>query len=300
MTPTVEQAIQRTAAKLGWPARALGAVIEVESGGNVFTTINGHQMPLILFEPHVFYRCLPDNLKQEAVAAGLAYRKWGTKPYPKAQADRYRQLERAKDIHEEAAYMACSWGVGQVLGENAAWLGYTSARQLAETTMKGIDGQIAVMARFIQKRGLGDELVRRDWRGFARAYNGPGQVDYYASLMSAAYRRLGGVETEQADGILSMGVRGPAVTALQIDLRRLGFSLEADGDFGPATKATVITFQQQQKLIADGIVGPKTQGRIEALLPKPAPSVPVIDAHPATPAAPSFWSRILTILGIRP
>ncbi|WP_238366757.1 N-acetylmuramidase domain-containing protein [Mesobacterium pallidum] len=266
----VKQAITKKAEELGWPAQAFAAVVEVESGGKAFETVTGKPMPLILFEPHVFHRCLPQSLRPEGRRRNLACRKWGEIPYPKSQSARYGQLDRARTIDSEAAFKACSWGVGQVLGENAEWLGYPSAQALAERAMESIEGQLELMVKFIQKRGLVDELKARDWRGFARLYNGGGQVDFYSSRMAAAYKRLGGKMPEASDlgddVILRIGSRGLSVSELQQNLRGLGFHLFVDGDFGPATKAAVIQFQQQQGLTADGIAGPATLGRIEALM----------------------------------
>lgn len=266
----VMDAIIATAEGLGWRPRAFAAVVEVESGGKAFGTVGGKPMPLILYEPHVFHRCLPQSLRNEGRRRNLACRKWGEIPYPKSQSARYNQLERARSIHPEAAFMACSWGVGQVLGENATWLGYPSAQALAERAMDSIEGQLELMVKFIQKRGLVDELKARDWRGFARLYNGGGQVDYYSSRMARAYKRLGGKMPESSaledDVILRIGSTGLSVSELQQNLRRLGFHLFVDGDYGPATKAAVMAFQSQQGLTADGIAGPQTQGRVEALL----------------------------------
>lgn len=246
---------------------ALLAIAEVESGGRAFTRIGGRDMPLILFEYHVFYRALPAEKRAEAVRRNLARRRWGELPYRKTQAARYAQLARAAELDREAAHAACSWGVGQVLGENAVWLGYSTPSALARETQSGIRGQIAVMLGFIRKAGLWDELERRDWSGFARRYNGPGQVDFYAGRMAQAYKRHGGGVTPAPDPmLLRLGDRGDAVATLQKDLRRLGYPLHVDGDFGPATRRAVIAFQSDFDLTPDGIAGPKTQGRIEALL----------------------------------
>lgn len=266
----VAAAIVGTAVAFGWPAKAFAAVVEVESGGKAFAKVGDNMLPLILFEPHVFYRCLPRAKRKEALNRNLARPKWGDLPYPKTQSARYNQLERAKTIDPEAAYKACSWGVGQVLGENSDWLGFPTARMLAEQAIASIEGQLDLMARFITKRGLVDELKARDWRGFARLYNGPGQVDYYAGRMAKAYARLGGKMPESSDLaddlVLRVGSSGLAVSQLQQNLRKLGFHLHIDGDFGPATMMAVRTFQDQQGLVADGIAGASTLGRIEAHL----------------------------------
>lgn len=247
---------------------ALLAVAEVESGGRAFTRIRGQEMPLILFEYHVFHRALPATKRNEAVRRNLARKRWGALPYRRTQAARYAQLARASEIDREAAHAACSWGVGQVLGENAVWLGYPSPTALAREAQSGIDGQIRIMLAFIRKAGLWDELERRDWRGFARRYNGPGQIDFYAGRMAQAYKRHGGSSAPPVRDpeLLRIGDRGEDVAELQRNLRRLGYPLEIDGDFGPATRRAVTAFQTDQDLQPDGIAGPLTKGRIEALL----------------------------------
>jgi peptidoglycan DL-endopeptidase CwlO len=57
--------------------------------------------------------------------------------------------------------------------------------------------------------------------------------------------------------LLKFGSRGPAVANLQ---RRLG--IDADGIFGPITRAAVRAFQKRHRLIVDGIVGPQTRGAL--------------------------------------
>ena len=60
------------------------------------------------------------------------------------------------------------------------------------------------------------------------------------------------------------GDTGETVSYLQYELVRAGLlegPLEVDGDFGPATEAAVITFQTNEGIDADGIVGPITWGR---------------------------------------
>ena len=62
---------------------------------------------------------------------------------------------------------------------------------------------------------------------------------------------------------LKEGSSGPQVKRLQRRLKKLHFNPGLiDGDFGPATRAAVIAFQKSEGLLADGIVGPRTQAAL--------------------------------------
>jgi len=54
-------------------------------------------------------------------------------------------------------------------------------------------------------------------------------------------------------------MKGDDVLAVQRALIRLGFQVEDDSKFGPATDAAVTAFQQSKGSTPDGIVGPKTR-----------------------------------------
>lgn len=60
--------------------------------------------------------------------------------------------------------------------------------------------------------------------------------------------------------LIRRGDRSPAVFDLHARLARLGFEVAAERgqEFGPATEAAVMQFQQQRGLDVDGIVGPAT------------------------------------------
>jgi len=66
---------------------------------------------------------------------------------------------------------------------------------------------------------------------------------------------LGGTSPAKARPVLRRGSKGEAVAKLQIALRKLGFMLAVDGDFGVGTEVAVARFQRDQKLLVDGIVG---------------------------------------------
>jgi cell wall-associated NlpC family hydrolase len=61
----------------------------------------------------------------------------------------------------------------------------------------------------------------------------------------------------QSSSLLRQGSSGPEVSRIQSQL-----GITADGVFGPATKAAVISFQQRNGLLVDGIVGPQTRGAL--------------------------------------
>ena len=59
--------------------------------------------------------------------------------------------------------------------------------------------------------------------------------------------------------VLHRGMKGDEIAHLQGDLAQLGFHHGAvDGDFGPATEASVLAFQKAKGLTVDGIAGGKT------------------------------------------
>lgn len=269
-------AISKLAKDMKVEPAALLAVAEVESAGKAFATVDGKNMPLIRWEGHYFYRLLPRSLQKTAVQKGLAHPSIGGVPNPGSQQGRYNLLKRARELDDEAAVSSCSWGLGQVMGAHWKWLGYGSAQKLVDDACSGIVGQVRLMSKFVQKSNLTDELKNCDWAAFARQYNGPSFRKFeYDKKMAAAYRRnqkAGGAATDAADeesdgevSVLRMGMSGPEVSLLQEKLRKIGYNLNVDGDFGPATKRAVLTFQHDYRLTEDGIVGPLTWSIIERL-----------------------------------
>ena len=65
---------------------------------------------------------------------------------------------------------------------------------------------------------------------------------------------------------LKVGSKGLQVYYLQQDLNYLGCNLDTDGIFGSCTKGGVEQFQRKQKLVVDGIYGPKTRAAMREVL----------------------------------
>ena len=180
--------LPRIGATIGAGEDILHVFIEVETRGTGF---DKHGRPIILFEPHVFYRNLRGTKRRQAVEAGLAYLKWGERPYPK---DSYPRLLEAIKIDETAALKSCSWGMGQLLGENHVDCGYATVQDMVRAFCEDEDNHLEAMVNFIIAKRLDDDLRRieakadrgevvtaADWIPVVRVYNGKGfaRNDYH-------------------------------------------------------------------------------------------------------------------------
>jgi hypothetical protein len=169
------------------PPAALYAVIKVESSGSGFDAAS---RPRILFEPHIFHRQLRPypEIQARATAAGLAYPKWGTLPYPRGSDAQYERLLAAIAIEDDQALMSASWGMGQILGLNYRAAGHNTVFSMVLAAISGEAAQLAQMTSFITHNGLDDELRALNWAGFARGYNGPAYAaNAYDTKLAAAH-----------------------------------------------------------------------------------------------------------------
>ncbi|WP_182422332.1 N-acetylmuramidase family protein [Aureimonas sp. ME7] len=158
------------------------AVIDVETAGGAW---DAKGRPKMLFEPHRFWKNLGAGSKRDRAAReGLAYPSWGEKPYPK---DSYPRLSQAMAIDETAALKSASWGLGQILGENHAMLGYDTVQDMVLDFLDDADKHLEGMVNFILAAKLDPKLRAHDWAGFARGYNGPqyAKHSYHTKLKTA-------------------------------------------------------------------------------------------------------------------
>lgn len=300
----------RAAKAIGCEENVIRAVTVVEARGQGF---DAKKRPVILFEPHVFYRCLPVAKRDEAEKAGLAYPKWKPGNYPGSQDGRYLQLFKAMQIDEDAALKACSWGLGQVLGENWKMCGFSSVQAMVEKCVESEGGQLDVMVAFIIGAGLARHLKTKNWKAFAAGYNGPGYAkNAYDTKLASAYAKLQkgapAVYDPLSDGLLSMGDKGDPVKSLQIAL-----GVQPDGDFGQITHQAVVKFQTEHGITADGKVGRQTgivlglpfwpsidaPKSIPATAPKPSSSVaaPMLLAAGTVTALATWWQELTAWVG---
>lgn len=242
-----DTAIEAAAARIGCQAAAVRAVIDVESGGGFLPD----RRPKILFERHYFSRLTKGRF--DASDPDISNPAWGGY---RGDAAEYERLGRAIELDRDAALRSASWGAFQIMGDNYKLCGFASAGDFVRAMVSGAPAQLDAFAAFITSTGLSEELIRADWAGFARGYNGPAyKANKYDDKLAAAYRfhANGGSHAGSPRPLLRQGDKGDAVRQLQ---RALG--IKDDGDFGPATRNAVITFQKRLGLYADGIAGKNT------------------------------------------
>lgn len=174
--------------RIGWQIGVgedeVHALMDVEAPGSGFDDVG---RPKMLFEPHKFYWNLRGQQRVTACEQGLAYPKWGTKPYPK---DSYPRLQRAMVINESAALKSASWGRGQVMGEHHAMLGYPSVQAMVLAFAADEEAHIQGMVDFIKANHIDDDLRAHRWAIVARVYNGPSYAkNQYDTRLAAAFAK---------------------------------------------------------------------------------------------------------------
>ena len=206
------QQIQVQAKTLGVETAALRAVQEVEAQGEGYLSTGE---PVILFERHVFYRTLrkkgyislsnqfmslrPDLCQRDGGGYGDTNQQHSRlqeaqvlvhQALPNLNPDMPSDKKIINDVRE-CALMACSWGIGQVLGENWDDLEYPSLQAFINDMYESEGKQFEAMCRFIKANHLIDELQRHDWATFARIYNGVAyRKNRYDTKLAKAYAKF--------------------------------------------------------------------------------------------------------------
>lgn len=232
--------------RLGVDEDHLRAFLEVEARSQGF---DSKGRPIMLFEPHVFYRNLPADKRDAAVKAGLAYPNWGQKPYPK---DSYPRLLKAMEIDHDAALKSASIGLSQVLVENYQMVGYQSPAEMWRDFMADEENHVEAMVNYILATGIADDLNAERWDVVARVYNGPSYRKHnYHGRMAQAFARFSKEPDMQIDASTPAEEAtfdipdAETLRAVQSKLRELGYTEvgKVDGAWGTRTRAAVLAFR---------------------------------------------------------
>lgn len=289
--------VGKVARAIGMPDTAsLLAFLEVEAAGRGF---DGRNRPKILPEGHVFYRCLKAAKRELAVRRKLAWPKW-KRDYPPTSDGRYARLALMIDVDRPPALMACSWGIGQVLGENYAVCGFPGVEAMVSAMQQGEYEQLMAVGGFMVTKGIPKLLDDKDltkaesWEPVCRIYNGKAfKKNGYHTKIAAAYRKhkagkpmaLPSAVAPEKVLVLRKGMKGEAVRNLQADLVAYGLDPgPIDGRYGDKTEAAVRQFQADALLAVDGVFGPNSRRVLDIRLATRAE----IDA-PEHERTPPIW-----------
>lgn len=263
------------ARELGVETAVIRAVTSVEARGSGF--ISGTDLPLILFEGHIFHRLTGGRYSSDY--PGISYPRWDRGKY-KGSRGEYDRLTLAIRVHAgnpEPALMSASWGLFQIMGFNHAKAGFGSVVDFVNTLSSGEPAQLMAFVTYLKATGLADTLREREWATFARAYNGAGyRANRYDTKLAAAFarermRRQDDTDTEGASE------RADAVE-LQVALNAalggtLTEKLATDGWIGDKTRLAIRLFQRSKGLAETGEDSPELRvalGLVEPVSPKEA------------------------------
>jgi len=236
----------RAATSLGCEVSAIKAVAEIEGGRAGGYLPSGR--PVILFESRLF-NDLTDG-RYRADHPDIATSTW-VRNYRGGDGE-YERLRAGMALDPEAALKSCSWGRFQILGANYSRLGFKSVNDyVTEVVDDGEASHLSHFVGFVVANGITDELIRLDWHGFARVYNGPGyRKNRYATRMQSAYERFRRGDVMMHDGKLMTN------KDLQRALMRHGFlpPHQDDGIIGPQTTAALKDFEDANGLKVNGVI----------------------------------------------
>lgn len=171
---------------------ALKAVQKVETGGRGGFFAEGK--PAILFEGHIFWNQLKKRgIDPQSHVTGnenILYPKWDRTKYFGGIRE-YERLEKARAIHREAADASASWGMFQIMGFNHKSCGEESVGSFVDSMCESESKQLILSGRFIRQAGMLPALQAKDWKEFARRYNGPAYAqNKYDEKLAAAYEKF--------------------------------------------------------------------------------------------------------------
>ncbi len=156
------------------------AIADVESGGKSGFWASG--LPIIAYEGHIFRKYSHRAYDQSHPLLSYPYRvkagpEW--RQHNKDQDTAWATLKSAAELDHDAALMACSWGMFQVMGFNYATCGYKSVDAFVDAMKAGEKGQLDAFVGFCRSQsGMIAAMARKDFAAIASSYNGADYGDY--------------------------------------------------------------------------------------------------------------------------
>ncbi len=194
--------LEPLSAKIGIDKAVAVAVIAVESGGS---GMGPDGRMIIRFENHLFWaywgKTNPAAYNQYFVFdqntswKGHQYRPQPNGPWldvHQNQNSEWAAFNLASTINAVAAKKSISMGLTQILGSNFSAIGYASPDAMFAAFAADEKFQLLGFFNFVKNDQRQITALRtRDYVGFARIYNGPGQPDFYGGLIKGVVDGFG-------------------------------------------------------------------------------------------------------------
>jgi len=194
--------LEPLSARIGIDQAVAVAVIAVESGGS---GMGPDGRMVIRFENHLFWsfwgKANPAAYNQHFVFdqhttwKGHQYRPQPNGPWlmvHQNQNSEWAAFNLASTLAAAAAKESISMGLTQILGSNCRAIGYASPDAMFAAFAADEKFQLLGFFNFVKndQRQIA-ALQNRDYAGFARIYNGPGQPDFYGGLIKGVVDGFG-------------------------------------------------------------------------------------------------------------
>lgn len=180
------------AEELGVEVAAIKAVVDIEAG-------KSHQgfyapgQPLVNFDLSMFRRFAGRrgiNLAKYQRTHQSVFTRPNARRHGSHQAAQQARLAKAREIDNTTAIEGTFWGMFQIGGFNWRKCGAESIDDFVRRMSISEREQLELFAQFLKSTGLDKHLKTKNWRAFARGYNGASYARRgYHTRLAAAYAR---------------------------------------------------------------------------------------------------------------
>lgn len=188
----------QAAKRLRCDVSSIRAVAEVESRGDGFVWFDHTEQPewrpKILFERHVMCKRYEDKYGYDKTIEQIKHHPDIINTYTGGYiggASEHKRLKKARRLDKNIGLESASWGIFQIMGYHWRQLGYKSVVDFVLTLSTGEPAHLEAFVRFIENNETLLTAIRaKDWRLFARTYNGRNYAkNKYDIKMGQAERR---------------------------------------------------------------------------------------------------------------
>lgn len=184
-THLTEKDFELVANELGVEIAAIKAVVSIEAGSQM-KGFWAPGIPVINFDRTMYNRFRRSvGSKKEATSEKVHPQLTG---YARSE---WTQLINARKVNAQGANMSTFWGMFQIGGFNYKLCGCKTVDEFVRLMAYSELEQLELFAAFISNTGMLADLKAKNWKGFARKYNGPGYARRgYHTKMAAAYAKF--------------------------------------------------------------------------------------------------------------